>query len=402
MPVRMVRSVRPNPDASLKIGTSVLAEDAEYRILDFSDGVLGGQPIFLGYGLEVPQHGWNDYGEHDVRGRTVVVFTGAPPQVAERLSDAERYLLSDGAKAAVAMARGARGILIVNDPRGHGDGTGQREDRMRELRPDFPLAGFGAARVTKRAATRIFAGMGLDLAEYQRSLDIRHQSVELMFDVVGDLHLERDTITAHNVIGKIDGGEGPPLVIGAHYDHLGLGGPASLFKGRKALHPGADDNASGVAVLLEVAARLRKIASSRPIYFVALTGEERALRGSRTLARVFVDRRAKQGTTFINLDMVGRLGIEDLLVYATDDSGSRLRIGDGATHAGISLDWRGLRDANSDHVPFAELGWEAIGLSTGRHSDYHRPGDTVDKIDWRGLGKIADFVSATVRLLATK
>lgn len=402
IPVRIVRDAEAVDEAYLKIGTSVLAPDLEYRIQDFSDGVVSGLPIFLGYGLHAPQYGWDDFGAHDVRNRTVFAFTGGPPSVEEQISASDRYLLSDASKAAVALSRGADAVIFVNSPRAHGDGTGQREDRMRAVRPAFALAGIAAARMTARAARRVFGQMDLDLTRYQEQLDFgRPLSVEIPLEVSGVLRLDRHVVIGHNVIGKIAGGDGPPIVLGAHYDHLGEGGPASLYDGPRRIHPGADDNASGVGVMLEVAWRLRKAHPNRPIYFAALTGEERALRGSRTLARVFVDRRASHDVTFINLDMVGRLHDQRLRVFAEPGTRALQRILDGATTVRITLDLRALSDAHSDHVPFAELGFEAIGFSTGHHRDYHRPTDTVDRLDWQGLHTIADFLTAALRELST-
>lgn len=401
VPVRVVRSARPVDEAYMKIGESVLAGGIEYRVQDFSDGVVSGLPIFLGYGLNAPQYGWDDLGEHDVRNRTIVAFSGGPPSVEERITDDDRYLLSDGSKAAVAMTRGASAIIFVNNPRTHGDGTGQREDKVRGVRAQFALSGIASARITERAARRVFGQMGLDIVEYQEKLDFgRPLSVEIPLEISGVLRLERDIVTGHNVIGKLAGGDGPPIVLGAHYDHLGMGGPASLHKGPPVVHPGADDNASGVAVLLEAARRLRKAQLNRPIYFAALTGEERALRGSRTLARVFVDRRPSTEITFLNLDMVGRLNDQRLRVYANADTEALQHVYDGATRVRITLERHPLEKAHSDHVPFAELGFQAIGFSTGHHRDYHRPSDTVERLDWQGLHTITDFITSALKELA--
>ncbi len=401
VPVRIVRESRPSDESNLKIGTTVLAPDVEYRVADFSDGDLTGQPIFLGYGLHAPLAGWDDLGEHDVRNRTVIAFTGGPPEVERSLAVEDRYLLSDGSKAAVALSRGATAIVFINSPRTHGDGTGQTEDKLRALRPEFPLSGIGAARVTARAARKVFGQMGLDILQYQEKLDYgRPLSVEIPIDVTGVLRLERTIVTGHNVVGKLGGGEGPPVVLGAHYDHLGMGGPASNYQGPPRLHPGADDNASGVAVMLETAWRLRNDQPARPVYFAALTGEERALRGSRTLARVLVDRRAGRETTFVNLDMVGRLGNQKLRVYAQPNTESLRRVLDGATRVRLTLERLDLEAAHSDHVPFAELGFESIGFSTGHHRDYHRPSDTPGRLDWQGMRAVADLVAASIRALA--
>jgi Zn-dependent M28 family amino/carboxypeptidase len=89
-------------------------------------------------------------------------------------------------------------------------------------------------------------------------------------------------------------------------------------------------------------------------------------------------------------------------MFAKPNTDAMRRVLDGATKVRITLDPRPIHEAHSDHVPFAELGFEAIGFSTGHHRDYHRPSDTVDKIDWQGLHSISDFVTAAVRELAKK
>ena len=402
VPVEVVRSVRVLIDGGMQIGNAVLARGPEYQIMPFSDGDLVAEdPILLGYGLMAPQVGWDDFGQHNLRNRTVVVFTGGPPDVVAQLPENQRYLLSAESKAAVALSRGATGIIFVNAPTQYGQQSGQKPDKPGELRPAFALKGIAAARVTRRAATRVFAGMELDLDAYQESLDAgRPLSVEIAFSIKAEIELDREIVRADNIVGKLaeSASDGDPIVLGAHYDHLGHGEIASRT-GAGSMHPGADDNASGIAVLLRTAEALRNHISDRPIYVVATTGEERGLRGARRLAQFFGSRGMQFGA-YINVDMVGRLQGRELLAYVGESSEAWARALDGATRVGIQLGRNPLRESHSDHVAFADVGWDTLSLSSGISRDYHRPTDTADKIDWTGLRKVADLTTETLRLLS--
>jgi hypothetical protein len=203
--------------------------------------------------------------------------------------------------------------------------------------------------------------------------------------------------TGRNVIAALDGVD-PRLkdewiVIGAHYDHLGEGGTrSSLAPGEKAIHNGADDNASGVSVVLSAA---RAFASgprpARSVLFIAFTGEESGLLGSTH----FVTHPTIAGrmTAMINLDMVGRLGTASLIVYGVETAEQwRTLLEPAAARAGIAIATRGEGYGPSDHTAFYAKDIPVLHLFTNTHSDYHKPTDDADRIDAAGLEKVTKMV----------
>jgi hypothetical protein len=206
--------------------------------------------------------------------------------------------------------------------------------------------------------------------------------------------------TLHNVIGVLDGKgalANETLVIGAHYDHLGYGqlDPADTEGPRGPIYPGADDNASGTAAMLELARRFcsRATPPCRRMVFIAFSAEEVGLAGSRhyvSKAPVFPIR---DTVAMVNFDMVGRLrgnrlgvagnesarGFNELLVKADADSPLELSLG-GAHYPD-----------DSDHAPFAAAGVPVLYVCTGSHADRHTPADTADKVDYGGVAKVVDL-----------
>jgi aminopeptidase N len=201
-------------------------------------------------------------------------------------------------------------------------------------------------------------------------------------------------VSLANVVGVLPGArpdwKGQSAVVGAHYDHLGRGWPDVRAGEEGQLHPGADDNASGVAVLLELA---RAMAAgdrpSRTIVFVAFSGEEARLAGSRHY--VSAPPFPLDGVIgMINLDTVGRLFDRRVSVLGTGTASEWPHIFRGASFV-TGVESRAIPEAleSSDHAAFIERGVPAVQLFTGAHGDYHRPGDTADKLDAEGLVKVA-------------
>ena len=203
--------------------------------------------------------------------------------------------------------------------------------------------------------------------------------------------------TGRNVIAALDGADPRRkdewIVIGAHYDHLGEGGTrSSLAPGEKAVHNGADDNASGVSVVLSAARTLA--AGPRParsVLFIAFTGEESGLLGStHFVANPTI---AGRMTAMINLDMVGRLGTAPLIVYGVETAEQwRTLLEPAAARAGIAIATRGEGYGPSDHTAFYTKDIPVLHLFTNTHGDYHKPTDDADKIDAAGLEKVTKMV----------
>jgi hypothetical protein len=214
--------------------------------------------------------------------------------------------------------------------------------------------------------------------------------------------------TGRNVIAILEGTD-PVLrhefvVVGAHYDHLGEGGvPGSLAPGERAIHNGADDNASGVAAMLWTAERLANgPRPARSVTFIAFTGEESGLLGS---AHYVSSPTAGPGpmVAMINLDMVGRLGNGPLIVYGVDTAAEWTSLLEPATtRAGVPMVTRGEGYGPSDHTSFYLKDVPVLHFFTNTHGDYHKPSDDWQRIDTEGLAKVAMIVHDVARAAADR
>jgi hypothetical protein len=316
------------------------------------DTELTAEVVFAGHGVVAP--GRDDYGGLDVRGRLVVVRGGSPDGLPSSRLD---KLLS-------ARARGAVGVLVVEEP--------------------LPSLAATATRVDIPSASVTPA-----VAEALRARDPARLRLAVS--------LTRREQRAANVIGLLPGRHpelaAEAIVIGAHYDHLG--------EVDGAVHPGADDNASGTALVLGLARAFAAAGgASRTLVFAFFGGEELGLLGSRHYVgqpTVPLPRTA----AMLNFDMVGRLR-DDRLHVGGVDSGSTLR---GLVQAalrgeGLEVVAEGSPWAPSDHQRFYAAGAPVLFFFTGRHADYHRPTDTPDKIETAGLARIARAASRLVSELA--
>ncbi|UCF66619.1 MAG: M20/M25/M40 family metallo-hydrolase [Acidobacteriota bacterium] len=215
-------------------------------------------------------------------------------------------------------------------------------------------------------------------------------------------------VTLRNVIGVIPGtsGEwsGQSVVLGAHYDHLGRGWPSVRQQEKGKIHPGADDNASGVAVLLELADVLgRDLKPPRSIVFVAFSAEEWDLRGSRHYVEAMDKWPVSEAIAMINLDTVGRLHGQKIKVFGTASASEWPHIvrGIGFT-TGVQAESVADDLGGSDQKSFHEAGVPAVQIFSGGHEDYHRSSDTADKIDAEGLVDVATFVREALVYLSER
>jgi hypothetical protein len=210
-----------------------------------------------------------------------------------------------------------------------------------------------------------------------------------------------------NIIGEISGTDeklgGHPVVVMAHYDHLGLGWPDAREREAGKIHPGADDNASGVAVLVELARVLADLRPKRTILFVATSGEESGLQGSRAFVAATSPHAPAQAIGALNLDTVGRLDDGKILVLGSGSADEWVHIVRGAGWV-TGVPAEAVRDdpGGSDQVAFLDAGVPAVQFFTGPHADYHRSSDTVDKLDIDGMVDVATFVSEFVTYLADR
>ena len=391
----------------LAIGSHRFVAPADVMALSFSDdGSVSAPVVFAGYGIVVPESqsfGYDSYATLDVKDKAVVVLRYFPED-ADRETRAILARYSDlRYKAMAARQRGAKALLVVTGPRSPNAG------QTVPMAFDTALAGSGipAASVSARVAAALFAG-GRPLEAVQKEFDSGNPHVAgfSLDGVTVDLStaLVREKRTARNVVAYIPATqpvaapEKPWVVIGAHYDHLGLGRDGnSLATGNEMgkPHVGADDNASGTAAVLKVAEALARQPVRRRHVIVALwSAEEIGLIGSNTfLAAPPVP--ATQFAAYLNFDMVGRMQDNKLAVQATGSSPAWAAIIERANvAAGFNLTLQPDPYQPTDVATFNQASIPTLNFTTGAHLDYHKPSDTADKINYEDLDRVAGFATS--------
>ena len=201
-----------------------------------------------------------------------------------------------------------------------------------------------------------------------------------------------------NVIGFIDNKASKTVIIGAHYDHLGMGGEGSLYRGEVPdIHNGADDNASGVAIMLQLAERLKGLENPESNFlFIGFSGEEMGLLGSNYFSKnPTID--LKQVNLMINMDMVGRLNEEKTLaVHGVGTSPTFKQILFANNNQGFTIAEHDSGIGPSDHTSFYLMDIPVLHFFTGQHEDYHKPSDDFEKLNYEGMQKISDYIFAII------
>jgi len=363
---------------------------------------------FAGYGfhIETDSLTWRDYEGLDVSGRWVMILREAPDGGAPN-SGFEPYTPLRK-KVSVAKDRGAVGVLFVS-----GEKTDQSDVLLPLVYDDSPsTAGLPVLHIKRSLANQLLAGSdktiaGLE-AEFYRSKTPHSFLLDDTLSAATEVILEQ-TRTA-NVVAQLTGNDpllkNEFLVIGAHYDHLGLGGPGSHSRrpDTVAVHNGADDNASGVAGMLELAEALagNRKALRRSVLFVAFSAEEMGTLGS----RYFVDHPPaplSQIKYMLNLDMVGRMNVEEktLSVGGTGTAAGMEeilnRLAQGRAFA-VKLSPEGA--GPSDHASFYAKDIPVLFFMADLHEDYHTPDDDSDKLNYTGQKMIVDYILDTAKELA--
>lgn len=202
---------------------------------------------------------------------------------------------------------------------------------------------------------------------------------------------EDSTITGTNVLAYIDNQAENTIIIGAHYDHLGYGSEGSLHRGDKEIHNGADDNASGVAVMLDLAGKLKTANSSNNYLFMAFSGEEMGLLGSNYFTKnATLD--LSKANYMINMDMVGRLKQDSTLAVYGVGTSPRWKQTLSATNPGFKIVENESGVGPSDHTSFYLQDIPVLHFFTGQHDDYHKPGDDTEKLNYEGMDAISNYI----------
>jgi hypothetical protein len=404
----------PQNKAEAVIGKQSISLKAQqdYQPLNFSDsgGVSAGL-VFAGFGTTAPEYEYDDYLHLDVTGKAVIVLRNEPQKDDEKSKFDGRQPTQHSQivnKAINARNHGARALVLVNDQPGPAE-----EDLLIKFGsltgPEN--AGILLIQAKRDVVDKWLAPSGKTLAQLQKAIDekltpqsfyVPDAKLELKVDV------RRITAETQNVVAVLRGRD-PKLaeeaiVIGAHYDHLGLGERNSLAPSQAGkVHPGADDNASGTAVVLELGRALaeRRRDLRRSIVFLAFSGEELGLLGS----AYYTKNPAwplERTEAMLNLDMVGRPREGKLYVGGVGTSPGFKEILEKANRTGLQLSYSESGYGSSDHTSFYVKNIPVLFLFSGLHADYHKPSDLPEKIQFADAARVGDLALRTTLTLAAQ
>lgn len=441
------------PQNSLVANGQSLVVDQDWRPLTFSRSAVfePADVVWAGYGIRAPaeegQEEYDSYVHLDVKDKWVVALRYMPENISAERRQFLQYHSSLRKKAMDARDQGARGIIFVSGP------TSMAREQLVPLEKDFSLAGtsIGVLSVTDDVAAAWLAAAGKDLQKLQEALDGGTPAMGFPLpgaQLAATVEIEQKTGKGRNVVGRLPAGNAPgfsAILVGAHIDHLGAGRSSnSLARDDEAssIHFGADDNASGVAAMLEIAEAMARdkregrLKLKRDVLFAAWSGEELGLIGSQHFVgtlKAWMDEHMKameparpaagaaDGTATaaregekpaadpgiypviaacINMDMVGRYNGTLILqgISSSPDWKSAAEL-----NATIGLKLKLNDDVNlpTDASSFYRAGVPIFSAFTGSHTDYHTPRDTPDKLDYGSMARIARLMGLVARKAAT-
>jgi len=385
----------------------------DWQPLNFSDsGEAGTALAFAGFGITAPEYQYDDYLHMDVTGKAVIVMRQEPQKDDEKSKFDGKTPTQHSQivnKAINARNHGAKVMVLVNDLPGQGE-----EDFLMKFGsltgPDN--AGILLVQAKRDVVDKWLAPSGKTLAQLQKDIDDKLESQSYYVpDARLDLRVDVRRITAEtqNVVGVLRGRDAnltaEAVVIGAHYDHLGLGERNSLAPSQAGkVHAGADDNASGTSVLLELARALgeRKRDLRRSIVFLAFSGEELGLLGSAYYTKN-PEWPLEKTAAMINLDMVGRPKDGKLIIGGVGSSPGFKELVEKANRTGLNVSTTaGAFGGSSDHISFYVKNIPVLFFFSGLHADYHKPSDTPDKILSAEAARVGDLAMQAALTLSSQ
>lgn len=422
-PFEFAAGVSLGADNHLRITTPDLEPmlDQDWRPLGMSTKgkIDSAEIVFAGYGVVAPTEGsqgsYDSYGDLNVEGKWVMMFRHLPEEIGTKRRQ-HLYRYADlGYKAAVAHERGAAGIIFVSGPRS------SFKDELVPLSFDAATAGsaIGAISISNELAATLLAGIDKDLDQVQRDLDSGEQVPGFALPdikVTAEIDLDEEIQTGRNVLARLatsDGSSGSAVMVGAHVDHLGRGVPGkSLAKTSEQgeIHPGADDNASGVAGILEIAEYLTdlknkgKLELPRDIVFATWSGEELGLLGSSHFVNRFAgdkrDSLQPEIAAYLNMDMIGRYRDNLILQGVGSSTFWPGEIERRNAPVGLAISTNESAFLPTDATSFYLKGVPVLNAFTGPHENYSTPADTADTLNYDDAAKISKLVALLTRAVA--
>lgn len=331
-----------------------------------SNGAAKGRTVYVGFGIEAPSLEHNDYeGLDELEGKVFVMDVSSP----DGIHPHSKYVAYSelGERIKLAKSKGAVGVILVN-----------LEGGANDISPKF-------RKISDKGLPVIF------IQNEKLAKKIRKKK-----DVNFAVDIKPNPILAYNIGAFLNNGAPRTVIIGAHYDHLGMGGEGSLFSGAKPeVHNGADDNASGIAGMLELAGFLtsREAFKTNNYLFLAFSGEEMGLLGSKSITKNGILNNFRPNY-MINLDMIGRLENNQLAVNGTGTSWQWKKLISEGCGLRVKTSESGV--GPSDHTSFYYINVPALHFFTGTHSDYHKPSDDAQFINHEGIHKVLAYILGVI------
>ncbi len=376
-------------------------QGVDFTPLSFSASATITAPVvFAGYGfdLNLDSLKWNDFNNIDVKGKWAIILRGDPEP--DKANSAFLAYEQERGKVLTAKDKGAIGVLLVSPS------DMEKSDVIMHMQYDKSPsdAGMPVFSITRALADKLLASMNYTIASLETEMKENHKPVSIYLEskVTATADVVKTRVTAQNVVGFLEGTDpvlkNEYIIVGAHFDHLGMGGEGSGSRAPDvpAIHNGADDNASGTAGVIELAQKLSENHSKlkRSFVFVAFTGEEMGLLGSKEFVnKPPVD--LKKVNAMINMDMIGRLNPETNTI-SVGGTGTSLETDSLLKILEVNRPYKITHSTDgygpSDHASFYSENIPVFYFTTGAHDDYHTPTDDADKINYPGEVAVLNMV----------
>lgn len=408
-PFTVVTGARLKNGNHFQAGKTELKLNQDFVPFSFSASESASAPVvFAGYGASAPEFGYDDYEGLDIKDKIVLVLRYEPPNFAAKSGNTgvtrHAQLIS---KAINAKNHGARAVVLINGKLGDGE-----EDLLTRFgNVNGPVdSGIILVQVKNAVAEKWFQAAGKSFADVQNQINNSSKPASFVFS--DNLHLsikvniESTRATVNNVLAYLPGQTDEYVIVGAHYDHLGRGNFDSLAPSQIGqLHPGADDNASGTAGVLELARRFAPMKGQlrRGILFASFAGEELGLLGSAEWVKE-PTRPLEKAVAMLNMDMIGRVKDDKIYIGGVGTGSTFQSILDQvqAQHnSGFKIEYSPGGYSSSDHMSFVTKRVPALFFFSGLHSDYHKPSDTWEKINSEAAVRVLDLVANVSQQLAS-
>lgn len=407
-PFTVITGAELKGDNHFQIGGTGLKLNRDFVPFSFSaSGPATGPVVFAGYGVSASEFGYDDYDGLDVKDKIVVLLRYEPPDFAAKTGNhgmtQHAQLIT---KAINARNHGAKAVVLINGKLGDGE-----EDLLTRFGSvSGPVnSGIILVQVKSAEAEKWFQESGKSFQDIQNQ--INNSSKPSSFPFSENLHIsisvnvETTKAAVNNVLAYLPGETDEYVIVGAHYDHLGRGNFDSLAPSQIGqIHPGADDNASGTAGVLELAGRFAPLKGRlhRGILFMTFAGEELGLLGS----EAWVEHPTKpldKAVAMVNMDMIGRIKDDKVYIGGVGTGSTFQAVLDQAekeSKSHFKIEYSPGGPSSSDHTSFVTKRIPALFFFSGLHSDYHKPSDTWEKINSQSAVRLLDMVEDVSRDLA--